>query len=117
MYRGNKIKASVYHVLAAEQHVKTVGEALMGLFPKPTDKMTFVLSKTWTKLSPEETSLLLTMHKQFQDSRHSFILHGIKDSSVEIKKEPNSTEVLSVHRWIKGQGTFDNVEPQLLSGK
>jgi hypothetical protein len=98
--------------VGCEQHVKTVGKLLWDSFPtygqddfRPVEDVDEVV--------PEETSLLRCSNFRFPSF---FILHGIKDSSVEIKKEPNSTEAVG-SSLDQGTRHFDNVEPQLLSGK
>jgi hypothetical protein len=84
------------------------GEALMGLFPKPTDKMTFVLSKTWTRLSIPEK--LPCAQNNFQNSIILLFYIGVNSSRFKkSRRSPTRLKVLYVHRLDQGT-SFDNVE-------
>jgi hypothetical protein len=115
IFRG-KLRAEYLRILAAEKDVKAVEKALLQLFPEPSAKMSFIPSATWRELDSKRKTYYHQMHLQFQDIHSSFLLRGVRDSSVEITMEPKSVETLSVYNWIKCNPLFVRVEPPLPSG-
>jgi hypothetical protein len=123
MYRG-QYPANYYRLLTAKKDVTTVAKAMSTIFPEPSATMSFVSSTTWECLPSDRKSYYHNMHLQFQRLHSSFLLRGVKDSSVEIAMDLKSDERISVFQWMKsltlsGESTeplFTIIEPHLPSG-
>jgi hypothetical protein len=116
MYRG-KTKATLFRIMVAPKDDALMGRALTRLFPEPSTQLSFVLSKTWGQLKAHEKLAYFMLHVQYQKSHCPHLLYGIKDSSVAIEMNSDSTEKISILNWMKGADVFDLVEPALSSGR
>jgi hypothetical protein len=65
--------------------------------------MSLIPLTTWGQLPSDRKDYFHKMHLQFQVRHSSFLLHGVKDSLVEIVMEPNSEERITVYNWMKCQ--------------
>jgi hypothetical protein len=122
----NKTPGTFYRLLTSKSDAPVVEKALLKLFPVPSAEMSFMASTAWGKLPQDRKNYFHKLHLQFNVNRSSFLLRGLRDSSVEIASEVNSDERITVFQYIKKATVsipgdapvplFVKVEPHLASG-